>query len=55
MEGLDEDDVGVTVVGEHDVLVATARTDREAAHVVGKELADGSDPNMEFVQADVGK
>ena len=49
LEGLDEDDVGVAVVGEHDVLVATARTDGEATHVVGEELADGSDPNMEFV------
>ena len=36
LEGLDEDDVGVAVVGKHDVLVATTRADREAVHVVGE-------------------
>ena len=55
LEGLNEDDVGVTVVGEHDVLVTTSRTDGEAAHVVGEELTDGPDPDVKFVGLGAGK
>ena len=55
LEGFDEDGIGVTVVGEHDVLVATARSNGEAAHIVSEELADRSDLNMKFVGAGVGK
>ena len=55
LEGLDKDSVGVAVVGEHDVLVATVRADWEVAHVVSEELADRLDPNMKFVGAGVGK
>ena len=43
------------MVGQHDVLVATAILDGKAAHVVSEELADRSDPNMKFVGAGVGK
>ena len=46
LEGFDEDDVGAAVVGEHDVLVATGRTDGETAHAIGEELADRLDPNV---------
>ena len=49
LEGLNYDNVGVAVLGEHDVLVATARADVEAAHVVGEELTDGPGPDVKFV------
>ena len=47
LEGFNKDGVGVAVVGQHDVLVATARADGEAAHVVSVELADGFNPDVE--------
>ena len=43
------------MVGNHDVLVATARADGESAHVVGEELTDGPDPDVKFVGSGVGK
>ena len=55
LEGLNEDGVGAAVVGEHDVLVATARADGEAAHVVGEELTEGTDLNVKFVGSSIGK
>ena len=56
LEWLNKDDVGFAVVGKHDVLVTTTRADVNAAYVVGEELTDGSDPNMEFIGLDdVGK
>ena len=36
------------MVGEHDVLVAAARADWEASHVVGEEFADGVRPDVQF-------
>ena len=48
LERLDEDDVGVDVVGEHDIVVPAARADGEAAHIVGVELGDGLDAYVEF-------
>ena len=48
LEGFNKDSVGVAVVGQHDVLVATARADGEAAHVICVELADGFDSDVEF-------
>jgi hypothetical protein len=48
LEGFDEDGVGVTVVGQHEVLVAAARPYGEASHVVREELADGFVPQVEF-------
>ena len=44
LEGLDEDGVCVAVVGNHQVLVASAETDREASCVVCVERADGFYP-----------
>ena len=35
LEGFNQDDVAVDLVGEHDEVVAAARADGEAAHVVG--------------------
>jgi hypothetical protein len=49
LEGFHENGVGVAVVGQHDVLVATARACGESAHVVCVELADGFYGYMEFV------
>ena len=55
LEGFDEDDIVVAVVGEHDVLVVAARTDGEAAHVIGEKLADGLDPNVKLIGSGVRK
>ena len=49
LKGSNRDDVGLAVVCKHDVLVAAARTDGDAAHVISKELADGLDPNVAIV------
>jgi len=46
----DEDNVAVGVVREHYVVVAAARADGEAAHVVSVELADGFDDDEQFVE-----
>ena len=48
LEGFDKNDVGVDVVGEHYVVVAAAGADGEAAHVIGVELGDGFDADVEF-------
>ena len=44
LEGLDEDGVCIVVVGHHQVLIAAAGPDREAACVVRVERADGFYP-----------
>ena len=41
LEGIDEDGVCVTVVGDHQVLVAAAVTDGEASCVLCVDRADG--------------
>ena len=46
LEGLDEDDVCVAVVGDHQVLVAAAGADGEASCVVCLERADGFYPKV---------
>ena len=48
MERLDQDDVCVHMVYEHDEVVAAAGADGESAHVVGVELANGLYPNIEL-------
>ena len=48
LEGLDEDDVGVILIGNHEVLIAAAGADREASRVVGVVRADGFDPEVEI-------
>ena len=44
MEGLDEDGVCIAVVGYHQVFIAAAGADREAACAVRIERADGFYP-----------
>ena len=48
LEGLDHDDVAVLVVRENNVLVAAAGADGETTHVVGVELADVADSDVEY-------
>ena len=49
LEGLDEDGVFIAVIGHHQVLIAAAVADGEAAHVIGVEVGDGLDADNEFV------
>ena len=46
LEWLDQDDVGVYVVGKHDEVVAAARADGETTHVVSVDLAYGLYPEI---------
>ena len=48
LEGLDEDGVCVSVVGDHQVLVAGAGADGEASCVVCVERADGFYPKVKL-------
>ena len=48
LEGFDEDDVGITMAGSHEVLVAAAGADREASCVVCVERAAGFHPDVEL-------
>ena len=36
------------MICQHDVAVAASETHREATHVIGVELADGLNPDVEF-------
>ena len=49
LEGGLEDCIGVTVVGDHNVLVAAAGANGEATCVVCVELLDGFHPDVDFV------
>ncbi len=49
LEGLLEDEVAVGVEGNHDVLVAGASFDGEAASVIGEELAEWFCYNKDLV------
>ena len=48
LEGLNDDDVGVAVIGDHQVLVAAAGADSEASCFVCVERADGFYPDVEL-------
>ena len=48
LEGLDEDGIGVAVVGNHHLLVAAAGADEEVSCVVCVERADGFYPYVEL-------
>ena len=50
LEGFDENSVGVAMVSQHDVLVAAARVDREAIHVIYKQLPGWLDPYVELAE-----
>ena len=54
LKRLDEDDVRVTVVGNHHVLIAAAAGDGEAPSVVGVESADVPYANVEFAGHYIG-
>ena len=49
----DKDGIGVDVVGEHNVLVATSRADREPTYVISVELTDWIYPDMELLILEV--
>ena len=49
LEGFDQDDVEVYMVGEYDEVVAAAGVDGKTAHDVGVELAYGIYPDTEFL------
>ena len=42
------------MICQYDVEVASSGTHGEAAHVIGVELADGLNPDMEFCGIDSG-
>ena len=48
LEGFNEVDVGVAMVSDHEVLVAAAGAEWEAACVVGLESAGGLDPEVDL-------
>ena len=48
-EGTEKDIVAVAVVGNHDVLVATAIVDGKTAHVVGVEFSDVLNRDVKYV------
>ena len=49
MEGFDHNGIGINVVCQHNVVVAAAGADGEAAHVVCEELAHGLTDDVEFL------
>ena len=51
LEGFDEDDVGVAMVGDHEVLVAAEGAEWEAARVVGVDSTGGFDPEVELFRS----
>ena len=55
LEGFGEDGIGIAVIGKHDVLIAAARTDREATHVICEEFADGVRPDVHFLRRGEGR
>ncbi len=49
LEGLLEDEVAISMIGNHHILVAGPGLDRETSGVVCEELADGDDTDVDFV------
>ena len=49
LEGFDQNGIGVNVVHQNNVVVATAVADREAAHVICVELAGGINDDVELL------
>ena len=52
LEGIDQDFVAAAVVGQHDVLVATTRSDGETTHVIGVEFSGVLNTDVKFVGSD---
>ena len=55
LEGLDEDGVGILVVGHHDILITASRPDWEAARVVSEEGAGSDFSEVDFVSRRCGQ
>ena len=55
LECRDKYGVGINVVGEHDVSVATSGADKEPTHAISVELAYWLYPDMEFLILDNGE
>ena len=49
LEGFDVDGVVVALVSDHDVLIPTAREDRETAHIICVDTSDVGYLNVQFV------
>ena len=49
MEVFDQNGIGVNMVRQHNVVVAAAGADGEAAHVICLELDNGLNDNIEFL------
>ena len=49
LEGFDQNGIGVDVVHQHNIVVATEVADREAAHVICVELADGLNDDVDLL------
>ena len=47
-----QDGVGITMIHNHYVLIATAGSDGKAATVISVQLADGLDSNLDFSSLD---
>ena len=52
LERLVKEDVAVSVICYHDVLVAAAGANRDATHIFSVDLADGLDVDTEFIGSD---
>ncbi len=48
LEGFLEDEIAISMVDNHYILIARAGLDRKASGVVCVELADGVDANHDF-------
>jgi hypothetical protein len=49
LEDLLEDEIAISMVGNHYILIARAGLDGEATSAIRVELADGVDTNRDFV------
>jgi hypothetical protein len=52
LEGLLEDEIAISMVGNHYILIARAGLDGEASSIICVELADGVDTNHNFIGRD---
>ena len=48
LKRFDKDCVGFKMVGQHDVMISAARSNRKSAHVISVKLADWIDEHMQF-------
>ncbi len=50
LEGLLEDEIAISVIGNHDVLVSRPGPDWETSCIIRLELADGGDMDVDLVR-----